>query len=200
MNCFSQGIGELAPEKPSMVFPPDAYGADLMFSEGGFGLGGFSKHQISLDLSYFVDISFSEAKDQNEFEYVDYFGQSYTPGKKNRVFLVPVFAGINYRLFASDIGDNLRPYVCAAVGPTMVATTPSDPEFFSSFKKAQAKYTPGGYIGVGAYFGSNPKNLFGISVKYYIVHFFNDGVESLEGRFQKNLGGIYISLTIGSMY
>ncbi len=199
-NTFSQGIGELAPEKELLKFPPNSLGCDIMFSEGGFGLGGFYRHAISSNLSYFLDFSISEAKDQNEMEYVDYWGNTTVLGKKNRVFILPLLAGLNYRLFSSELGDNFRPFISAAVGPSTIVTTPYEREFFNSFRMAQARYTTGGYIGLGANFGSDQKTLMGISLRYYVTHLFDQGVESLAGRYQKDLGGFYIILNIGSMY
>jgi hypothetical protein len=197
---FAQRIGEIAPAKESITFPSHSYGVDIMFSEGGFGLGTFYRQALTRDLNWFADFSISEAKDANEVEYYDYWGNSYVAGKLNRVFLLPLFVGLQYRLFADDIGDNLRPYICIAAGPSTVMTTPYDREFFNSFRKAQAQVTAGGYIGFGANFGLDQKSLMGVSIRYYVTHFFNDGVQSLEGVYEKNLGGLYISINIGSMY
>ncbi len=199
-NAFSQGIGDIAPEKELIKFPPNSIGFDIMFSEGGFGLGGFYRHSMTNNLSYFLEFSISEAKDQNEMEYVNYWGNTTVYGKKNRVFVMPLLAGLSYRVFSSNLGDNFRPFISAALGPSTIVTTPYEREFFNSFRMAQARYTAGGYIGIGANFGSDQKALMGISFRYYVTHFFNQGVESLAGRFQKDLGGFYIVLNIGSMY
>jgi len=197
---FPQTIGERAPDREPLVFPTNAYGVDLMFGEGGFGLGGFYRNNLNSTLTLFTDMSISEAKDENEFEYVDYWGRSYTVGKKNRIFLLPFFAGLQSRLFANDLGDNFRPYINFAVGPTMVVTTPYEREFFNSLKYAQANYTFGGYIGFGANFGIDQKHLAGINIRYYVIQFFNHGIESLEGKPKKSFGGFFITLNIGSMY
>jgi len=197
---LSQTIGELAPDREPLEFPENAYGMDLLFGEGGFGFGGFYRSNLTNTLTFFTDMSLSEAKDENEFEYVDYYGQSYTVGKKNRIYLIPVFAGLQYRVFANELGDNFRPYINFAAGPSIVATTPYEREFFNSLKYAKANYTAGGYIGVGANFGIDQKHLAGINIRYYVIQFFNRGIESLEGRPKKSFGGFYITLNIGSMY
>ena len=196
----SQSIGELAPDREPLEFPDNAYGMDLLFGEGGFGLGGFYRNNLTNTLTFFTDLSISGAKDENEFEYVDYWGRTYTVGKKNRIFLIPLFAGLQNRLFANDLGDNFRPYINFAIGPTMVLTTPYEREFFNSLKYAQANYTVGGYIGFGANFGLDQTHLAGINIRYYFIQFFNHGIESLEGKPKKSFGGFYITLNIGSMY
>jgi hypothetical protein len=200
LNLKAQGIGELAPEKPPMVFPKNAFGLDLIFSEGGFGLGTFYRRAVSEDVTLFTDFSISEAKDPQEFTYIDYYGNTYTPDKVNRAFIFPINFGMQYRLFEKVIFDNLRPYINAAVGPSIVVTTPYDREFFNAFKYAHARYTIGGYFGLGANFGLDKSSLVGLNIRYYVIHFFNQGVEILSGRLENDLGGIFITLNIGMMY
>ena len=196
----AQGIGELAPDKSPIVFPKNAFGMDLIFSEGGFGVGAFYRRSVSDKVTLFSDFSISEAKDPQEFTYVDYFGNTYTPNKVNRAFILPVNFGMQYRLFENVIFDNLRPYIDAAIGPSIVVMTPYDKEFFSAFGKAQAKYTLGGYFGVGANFGLDKSSLVGLNLRYYIIHFFDQGIEILSGRLENDLGGVFITLNIGLMY
>jgi hypothetical protein len=43
-------------------------------------------------------------------------------------------------------------------------------------------------------------SLVGINFRYYLVHFFDEGVESLHGRYRKNIGGFYLTLNFGVMY
>lgn len=170
---------------------------DLHFSEGGLGIGLTFNKEITPTTSLFADLMFSESKDAQEFEYYDYYGNVYVVGKKNRVFIMPLNLGLKYRLFKDDIVDNFRPFVQVALGPAMTITTPYKYEFFTSFKFAQARYTLGGSIGLGAYFGFDRKNPVGISVKYQFIHFFNEGIENLEGFTRKDLGGIFITLNFG---
>ena len=201
LNVNAQEIGELAPDKKPEVFPDNILGLDIMFSEGGFGLGGFYRRQFSEKITGFTDISFSEAKDEREIEYYDYFtNQTYTIGKKNRVFLIPVNFGLQYRLFEDVIYDNLRPYLNAGVGPTMVLTTPYDKEFFNAFGNASIKVAAGGYFGFGANFGLDKSSLVGINVRYYIIKFFDQGVENLRGKYNKTLGGFFLTINLGMMY
>lgn len=196
----AQGIGEIVDEKPAEVFPPHSWGVDFMFGEGGFGFGTFYRYDLTNTLTAFSDISMSEAKDQHEVEYYDYWGNPYTPNKVNRVFLVPLNFGLQQRLFRNSITDNLRPYVNFGVGPSIVVTTPYDREFFSSFSKAHALYTIGGYVGLGANFGMDKSSLMGINIRYYVIRFFDQGVESLQGKYQKTLGGFYLTINLGIMY
>ena len=130
-TIIPQKIGKLAPPPEREIFPNSAWGMDIMFGEGGFGLGTFLRREVAEDLTGFIDLSFSESKDEREVEYIDYWGNSFTFNKKNRVFLLPLNLGLQFRLFSESITDNLRPYVNFGVGPTLVVSTPYEKEFFS---------------------------------------------------------------------
>lgn len=199
-EIFAQRIGGKAGPKPPEIFPNNAIGADILFSESGFGLGTFFRKSFSRNVTGFIDLSISESKDDREIEFIDYFGQKQVFGKINRVFMAPLNIGIQYRLFSENLTDNLRPYVTAGVGPNFMLTTPYEMEFFNAFAKAQFKLAAGGYVGFGANFGLSKKNLMGISVRYYFVHLFDDGVENLENRFRKDFQHIMIALNLGLMY
>ena len=196
----AQKIGELAPEKPPTKFPSKAWGADLMFSDGGFGLGIFFRKSFNSTISGFVDVSFSESKNPREFEYYDYYGIPHVIGKENRVFFIPLNFGVNYRLFEKVLTDNLRPYISAGVGPTFGISTPYQEEFFSSFKYAKFHYAVGGYVGFGADFGLSKSNLMGLSMRYYYAKFISKGVEHMKGSLKNDIGGFFITLNIGMMY
>ena len=200
--CFTnaQRIGKLAPDKPHIEFPDNSWGADIMFGEGGFGLGTFYKKSFSLNLSGFVDVSLSEAKDSREIEYVDYYGNTFVLNKKNRIFYVPLNFGLQYRLFTNVLTDSFRPYLTAGVGPSFILTNPYEREFFNAIGHTQVHYAAGGYAGLGADIGTSTSSLIGLNVRYYYSHLFTDGVESLIGNWKKDFGGLFISLSIGIMY
>jgi hypothetical protein len=196
----AQGIGELAPPKPPEVFPKNTWGMDIMFGDAGFGLGTFYRRDLNVKWTAFADLSFSETKDEREFEYIDYFGNVITIGKKNRVFQVPLNLGLHYRLFENSLTDNLRPFLCAGAGPTLLITTPYEEEFFNSFGKAQAKFAAGGYVGLGANIGLDKSSLVGITFKYYYSKIITGGVESLYGKEKTEIQGFFITLNLGMMY
>lgn len=195
----------------------NAWGIDLMISNNGFGAGGFWRHEFSDEISGFVGLAISDVKDEGEVEYYDYYGRPFVPGKKNRLLMFPLSIGVQYRLFKDDIVDNFRPYVSAALGPSMIFVAPyatrteiplgdgrtfiqEEPiDFFSSLKYGQAHYTVGAYIGGGAYFGMDKGTLSGISFRYYFIPFKN-GIEILDKVYVKQFGGFFITLNFGSFY
>jgi hypothetical protein len=125
----------------------NALGLDLLVSNSGFGLGGFYRRQYTDDLYGFGAFSISEVKDDREIELYDYYtGETFVPAKVNRFLLIPFFFGVQDRLFREDIADNFRPYITAAVGPTLVYSAPYNREFFNSLGHGQAHFTAGGYV------------------------------------------------------
>lgn len=195
----------------------NAWGFDLLISNNGFGAGVFFRREFSDDFAGFISFAISDVKDDAEFDrIVDIYGSTFVPYKKNRLLLFPLVAGVQYRIFRDDIVDNFRPYLTAGLGPSMVfvspysrkevfpgpfgtVTTYEQVEFFSSLKYGQARYTLGGFIGLGAYFGMEKGSLSGINIRYYVVPF-SQGIEVMEGGYIKTFGGFYITLNFGSLY
>jgi outer membrane protein W len=200
LHIYAQGIGQLAPDKKPEIFPQNSWGVDVMFGEGGFGLGTFLRHSFTNNLSGFVDLSLSETKDEREIEYIDYFGNTFSPNKINRSYFLPINFGAQYRILSETLTDNLRPYITAGVGPTLVIYAPYFEDVFSDLAYAKIKYAAGGYIGFGANFGISKSNLVGINVRYYHTYIFGDGIENLKDVVRKNFGQFYISLNLGVMY
>jgi hypothetical protein len=177
-----------------------AWGADVLLSTNGIGLGTFYRHEYSDNLSGFMEFSISDAADENEVEYIDYYtNQTYTPGKVNRFLVLPLYFGVQQRLFKDEIMDNFRPHIDAAIGPTMIYVFPYNMDYFQALGKGQPKYTVGGYIGGGAYFGSERSTLLGINFRYYFVPY-NGGIRSMTNTIKKQFGGFYISLSFGSTW
>lgn len=196
----AQRIGEMAPEKPPEIFPPNSWGMDLMFGEGGFGLGTFYRRSLSQTMTGFIDISVSETKDAREVDYVDIFGNTYTPNKVNRSFQLPLNFGLQYRMFTESLTDNFRPYVSVGIGPTFILTDPYTEEFFHAFRFAKLHYGAGGYVGVGANIGVSKTSLVGLNIRYFYSHLFDEGIENLTNEFRKDFGQFFITLNIGIMY
>jgi len=172
--------------------PINNWSLNLLFSDNGFGFGSTIYKQFSEDISGFAGIFFSPAKDNREFEYTDIYGNSYIPGKVNRLFMASINLGTQFRLFREDVTDNLRPHVNIGITPTSVLYTPYSQSFFTSFKYAQAKYTVGGFASIGLDYVTNRSSALSMDVRYYFIHIFGDGIESLQSKPINNFGGMYL--------
>jgi hypothetical protein len=195
-----------------------AWGLDVLLSNNGFGMGAFYRYEMSDELSLMFNFAISDVKDDAEVEQFDYFGNSIVQGKINRLLLLPLTVSVQYRLFKDDIVDNLRPFITAGLGPTMIFVAPyahpityynldgsiyyTDPgkiEFFSSLKYGKLRYTLGGFIGAGVYFGMDKGTITGLSVKYFLAPYPN-GIEVMQDGYMKNFGGLFITLAFGGMF
>jgi len=195
-----------------------AWGLDVLLSNNGFGMGAFYRYEINDELSLMFNFAISDVKDDAEVEQFDYFGNSIVQGKINRLLLLPLTVSVQYRLFKDDIVDNLRPFITAGLGPTMIFVAPyahpityynldgsiyyTDPgkiEFFSSLKYGKLRYTLGGFIGAGVYFGMDKGTITGLSVKYFLAPYPN-GIEVMQDGYMKNFGGLFITLAFGGMF
>ena len=175
-------------------------GINLLFSDNGFGLGATLYKQISPNLSGFAGIFFSGSKDNKEFEQIDIFGNSYTPDKVNRLFMVPINLGLQLRLFKDDVTDNMRPFINFGITPTAIIYTPYDKSFFPSWGYARAQYTVGGFVGVGMDYVSNRHSSLSLNVKYYYINLFGDGVNSISTEAKNFFGGIYFIFSYNFMH
>jgi hypothetical protein len=179
----------------------EALGLDILFSNSGFGLGGFYQQPISEKLAWFVNLGITGSRNRDEFP--EYMRDSAdpsrvtwdVPGKVNRVFTLPLTVGASWRVFENVLVENFRPYVNAGVGPTLIVALPYEYDFFSSFGHASAYVTGGGFIGVGADFGTTQPTI-GVNVRYYYIPF-KPGVESLQGDPITQFGGIFLTANIG---
>jgi hypothetical protein len=209
------------PSKPNLIqaqsYNPSkhVWGFDLLLSNNGFGMGAFYRYEMTDEMSLVMNFAISDVKDDAEVEQYDYYGNSYIPNKKNRLLLIPLTAGIQFRLFKDDIVDNLRPFISAGIGPTMVFVSPyasnqvsydffGNPyrekiDFFTSLKYGSPRYTLGGFIGAGVYFGMDKGTTSGLSIKYFFAPFPN-GIEIMDGGYMKNFGGLFIMLTFGGLF
>jgi hypothetical protein len=180
----------------------NAGGADILLGNDGFGLGLFYHHMLSESITSFATLVVSEVKDSRQREYFDIWTGEQPINKINRVFRLPLFAGVQYRLFKDDIVDNFRPYVQAAAGPVMLYIAPArdasgnDIEFFSSLGSGSPRYSFGGMIGAGALFGFDRTSVVGVNVRYLIIPV-PSGVQSVEQGELENANGFFLGLTIG---
>lgn len=169
---------------------PNTWGISAFFSDYGFGGGGYYARYIGANITGMVSLDLGTAKGPKEFGLE-------TEVKINRIFVVPVIFSAQYRLLKDMLSDNFRPYITAGAGPVFVITTPAYQEFFSAFGSASIKPVPGGFVGVGANFGLDKKSTFGANLRYYIIPYPGQGIESTAGVFLNNFNGLFLTVNYG---
>lgn len=169
----------------------------------------FYRHEVTDEYSWMVNFLVSGVKADAEVEQFDIYGNSFVPGKLNRLLMMPLMVSVQYRLFKDDIADNFRPFITAGLGPTMIYVSPyatydstnfpQEIDFFTSLKYGRMRYTLGGFLGAGAYFGMDKGTITGLNVRYVWAPY-PSGIEVMQGGFMKNFGGLFITLTFGSLF
>lgn len=177
-----------------------AFGMNILFSNSGYGLGFFYEKKFSPTFSGFIDLGFSGARKGDELEVYNrdpssvHYLTFFVPNKVNRVWHMPLMAGVKKEVFSQALFSNFRPYVNAGVGGTLIMTTPYDREFFSAFGDAEFHVAPGGFIGIGAEVSDKSPGI-GLNARYYYLPI-NPGIESLRGEPITNFGGLFLTLNV----
>jgi len=195
----TSGTGSNLTMKPKRELN-NSFGLNLLFSDNGFGLGATFYKQLSTNVSGFAGIIVSGAKDSREFEQVDIFGNSNTPYKVNRLFMVPLNLGLQFRMFRNDVTDNMRPFVNFGISPTAIIYTPYDKSFFSAWGYARAKYTVGGFVGLGMDYVTNHSSSLEMNIRYYYINLFGEGVNSISTSDKKFFGGLFFNFSYNFMH
>ena len=168
---------------------PNLWGFSASFSDYGFGGGFFLGHSFGQDVTAELSAEIGTAQGSREFDLI-------TVNKINRVFVVPIMASMQYRLFREGLSENLRPYLTAGAGPVIAMTTPYAEDFFTAFADEQSKVVPGGYIGLGAKFGTDPRSTFGASLRYFIIPY-PGGIQSTTSESLPDLSGLFLTVSFG---
>lgn len=168
---------------------PNSWGFDMSFSDYGFGGGFFLGHTFSPDVAGMLLLDVGTAEGSREIDLIDV-------NKINRIFVLPLMATVQYRVFRSGLSDNLRPYIAAGAGPVLAMTTPYSEDFFTAFGNATNKIIPGGFIGLGANFGSDPKGNFGASLRYFYIPY-PGALQSTSTESLTNLSALYLTASYG---
>jgi hypothetical protein len=164
----------------------------VLYSEKGWGLSGGYFKSVSNTSDLFINFSVAGATDNREFEYYDYFGNSYIDGKINRVFMLPLSIGLQHYIFKDDIEKDFKPFVNIGVSPTLILINPYDKGYFKAMGYFHSAFAVGGFVGVGMEF-LNSKNLaFSINCKYNYLPVVSGNVMSLQNHTIDDLGGIQL--------
>ncbi|MEI6090195.1 MAG: hypothetical protein WCR42_07075 [bacterium] len=177
-------------------------GGIVVITESGFGGGIYYDIRIhpKLALEFDMPITYLRASDEIQVEVRDQAGTGFewkVPGKINRLYRIPITAGLRYQLFSNSLAGNFKPYLTAGAGMGLILQTPYQYEFFHSFNYLKSYAKPAIFAGIGADFSGNSNRISRVFVKYYYIPFGGDGIESVIGLPIKNCGGLFLGIDIG---
>lgn len=174
----------------------NSWSLGLNYGENGFGpyAGLYSSLGRTTDMVF--SISISGVTDEREIERFDVFGNSVVVNKINRVFMIPLSAGIRKELFKDDIDGDFLPIFNIGVAPTLVLTNPYNESYFAAFGNTQTYFAFGGYAGFGVSFRQNKSMSMNVNFNYYYLPLIGDGVQSLQYNTINDVGGLQLSLGV----
>ncbi|GAB1371302.1 hypothetical protein MASR1M45_13640 [Candidatus Kapaibacterium sp.] len=187
----------------------NSYGLDVILSDSGFGFGLFwQKQMFGGDMIVYSNLLISGARNSDEFD--QFIGNRWqVPNKISRIYKFPLTFGIQQFVFRDALSESLQPYLTVGVGPTFVLNTPYTYDripngeimgWFKSFGYGEFTIRFGGSAGIGAYFGNINNSILGVNIKYYYVPYGGEGIESVAGLPMTNMGGVFLTLTVGTVY
>lgn len=179
--------------------PRNRWGLSVLYSDKGYGItGGFFK-PISNSSDLFVNFSITGISDNREFEYYDYYGNSYIDGKINRVFMFPLNIGLQHYIFKGEIENDFKPLIGIGVEPALVVTNPYDRGYFKAFGYSHAAFAMGPFVGVGLEFEQSKSIAFTLNLRYSYMPVLAGNVMSLKYSEMKDLGGITMNFGVNFM-
>jgi len=176
---IAQESSDIAKESPlARKVKKNDFEIFLSVSTTGGGIGGKLKWGDRENTLHTLTLEVGGVKDEKEYlAYNYYWGYYETMNRKRYVFLVPMFYGIQKRLFKDKIEDNFRPFYIVEAGPLYGVRFPVGNGFFSNIKRGRSGITLGGFVGGGIEMGDASSSIFSFSVGYRIAYFFNKLVD-----------------------
>lgn len=230
--CFALALPGLAQDTPTP--PQDADptpfasggGLQILLTNFGFGLGGYSFHEIGPGTSITFDGYLTSGKHESETAFWSGF-ERIVPNKHSYLLMMPVRVGVQQRLFASHIQDNFRPFIAGGAGPTLGYEYPyfndcngndvrdrlacgedglQDEERYDplgSLFKGDFRMGMGGYVALGAHFGRSTRNSQGVRIGYSFNYFFTPIqllVPPVLPDGQQFFGSPFVSVEFGRLF
>ncbi|MBI5403236.1 MAG: hypothetical protein HY959_07525 [Ignavibacteriae bacterium] len=195
---MSFAVGNQINPKPELkkYEPRNKWGLSVLYSDKGYGLTGGYFKPLSNSMDLFLSFSISGVSDNREFEYFDYYGNSYIQDKLNRVFMFPLNIGLQYYIFKEDIENDFKPLLSIGVTPALVVTTPYERGYFNAFGYSHASFAAGPFIGAGLEFMQSNSLSFTINMRYSYLPVVSGSVMSIKNNEMKDLGGVSMNFGV----
>ena len=212
-----QARGQDQTEAPEKNPYGSGFGAQVLLTNSGFGLGGYFQTALTPGTSFAAELSLGAGKDEREVSFFDRFGRKDIPDKANYLLIIPAQIGLQQRLFQDTIEENFRPFLQFMAGPTLGWEYPyfkdengnqlfdeGEKTFdsFSALPRGHARFGVGGSVAFGAHFGVSRKVTQGVRFGYTFTHFFQ-GIQLLEPDVQRArhfFGTPFISVIFGKLF
>jgi hypothetical protein len=180
--------------------PRNQFGLSFLYSERGYGISGSYYKPISNSSDLFLTLSITGVSDSREFEYYDYYGNSYIDNKVNRVFMIPLNIGLQHYIFKDDIENDFKPLINFGITPALVLTNPYDKTYFKALGYFNSALAFGGFAGIGIEFQQFKNLAFSLNLRYYYLPVVSGSVMSLKDTPMKDLGGMHLVFGVNFLH
>lgn len=181
-------------------------GFDVVLNNFGFGVGGYFSRMLGDYTEFTFQTGITGIRDVSEQTFQSFFtGNRIVPNKYKRGLGFPFLFGLEQRIFARQVEDNVRFFVGAAAGPSMAFVYPYvndsddngfrtirvDPstgfiagaervnDFFSGWGDGETKWGYSGELKIGVDIGSSFDTRTTIEFGYFF-YYFNEGLQIME--------------------
>lgn len=163
---------------------------DMAVTDRGFGAGGTWKYGWNRVWSSPLQFSLLFFQESDKVPVCDYYGRCYRP-KSKKIFFLNTRTGIQHRLWANSIAENMQPYLFASLGPSLAINPLNDGSFLERWKNTTFNVTAHLFIGAGVDFVYSRVNQFSVSIGYEYMRFFS----RVDGS--NNYSGVSVVLSFG---
>jgi hypothetical protein len=189
---FATGLQINPKPEPLLKETRNNFGFGVIYSDKGYGLSGGYYKSLSRSSDLFINLSITGISDTREFEYFDYYGNSYIQDKINRVFMLPLNIGMQHYLFKDDIENEFKPLLSIGITPALVLTNPYDKSYFKAFGYFNSAFAFGGFAGVGMEYQQSRSIAFSMNFRYFYLPVVSGSVISIKDSPMKDLGGVQL--------
>ena len=99
-------------------------------STNGLALGGVYRFKLPSYMHLGVSLEFFAIRDDDEFQFYDYYGYPYKINDRNRMFAIPLNIELKKRLFTNYIEDDFRPHLLVQSGVMYAMNFPREQNIF----------------------------------------------------------------------
>jgi hypothetical protein len=177
-------------------------GFEILLSNSGFGAGGIYERILNNNYKLSAELFFQGVKNTDELEiWWDPGRYDYVVTDKiRRIYAIPLNLGINRYVSLGGLSKSFRPFFGVMAIPTYIWEMPYVSNWFDDVKDSKGHFRFGGGLQIGADFGAANTSLLSVKMRYTYTPFGDGGIESVIGSPIHNMGGFYISLTLGGYY
>jgi len=164
---------------------------DLAISDRGFVVGGTWRHAWNRNWSSPAQFSFLFFRESDKIPYYDYYTYTYYEPPSKKIVFFNLRTGIQHRLWAESLAENMQPYLTISGGPTIALDPANDGGFFKRWRQTTFNYTASLFVGGGVDFIHSREGQFTFFAGYELMYF----PETVDGS--NNYSGVVVGFSFG---